>query len=186
LKSKSIKHIVLPIEKCGMIDEDDTLYDAFTTMDKIKRDITNTSDSYPHRAIFVCDKNKNIIGKINQTDLLRALEPKYQKMGDAKSLSKAGFSPEFLKSIQEKFSLWDYPIRDISSKAVKTKAKNIMHTLSESEYINEDAPIDETVHHLVMGNHQSLVVTKNNKVVGVVRLTDIIKEVFSIIKSSEV
>ena len=109
-----------------------------------------------------------------------------EAMGDSKGLSRAGLSPEFLKSIQQKFSLWDNPLRDICSKALKTQAKNIMHTPSKSEYINENASMDEAIHQLVMGIHQSLLVTRGNKVIGAIRLTDITKEIFEIIQSCEI
>jgi len=185
LETQSITELMLPVEKCGMISEDDTLYDAFVAMDKINKDLVKTTDDNPHRAILVCDKSKQVVGKINHTDLLRALEPKYEQMGDAKVLSRAGFSPEFLKSIQTKYSLWDNPLRDICNKAVKNKAKNIMHIPSKSEYIDESASIDEAVHQLVMGSHQSLLVLRDKKVVGVIRLADMIKNIFKIIKSCE-
>ena len=38
--------------------------------------------------------------------------------------------------------------------------------------IEPDAPLGEAIHQLVLGHHQSLLVTKDNQVVGVLRLAD--------------
>jgi CBS-domain-containing membrane protein len=49
-----------------------------------------------------------------------------------------------------------------------------MHTPEEGEYIEQDAPITQALHHLVMGPHHSLLVTdKKHDIVGVLRLTDV-------------
>jgi len=45
------------------------------------------------------DKNNQIVGKISQLDVLRALEPKYDDLGDMGKLAHTGFSPQFLKTM---------------------------------------------------------------------------------------
>ena len=47
-----------------------------------------------------------------------------------------------------------------------------------------DATLDEAVHQLVVGHHQSLLVTDAEKnVVGVLRLTDVFSEICNLIKT---
>jgi hypothetical protein len=50
------------------------------------------------------------------------------------------------------------------------------HTQSPSQMIEPDAPLGQAVHQLVLGHHQSLLVTKGKQVVGVLRLTDAVDE----------
>ena len=50
---------------------------------------------YRHRAVLIYDKNDNIIGKVSQLDVLRALEPKYEAMGIPGSLSRFGLTKRF-------------------------------------------------------------------------------------------
>jgi signal-transduction protein with cAMP-binding, CBS, and nucleotidyltransferase domain len=53
-----------------------------------------------------------------------------------------------------------------------------MYSPSEGEYIEAHAALCEAIHMLVMGHHQSLLVTREGEIVGVLRLTDVFKEVF--------
>ena len=39
---------------------------------------------YRHRAILVLDENNHVIGKISQHDVIKALEPHYQKLRSRK------------------------------------------------------------------------------------------------------
>ncbi|MDZ7697986.1 MAG: hypothetical protein U5R49_14050 [Deltaproteobacteria bacterium] len=107
-------------------------------------------------------------------------------MGDPGRLSRAGFSPEFLKSIMEKSAMWEHPLRTVCSKAAKLKVKKFMYTPTEGEYVQATATLDEAIHLLVMGNHQSLLVTEGEDIVGVLRVSDVFAEVFHIMKSCEI
>jgi hypothetical protein len=42
----------------------------------------------------------------------------------------------------------------------------------------------EAIHQFVMGHHQSLLVTRSNKIIGILRVTDVFKEIFNTMKSS--
>jgi CBS domain-containing protein len=46
-----------------------------------------------------------------------------------------------------------------------------------------DATLDQAIHQLVVGHHQSLLVTKDGKeIVGILRLTDVFQEISERIK----
>ena len=47
-----------------------------------------------------------------------------------------------------------------------------MYTPSNGEYVDEEASVAEAVHQFILGCHQSLLVTKDKKVTGVLRLVD--------------
>ena len=119
-------------------------------------------EKYRHRAILVYDQNKKIVGKVSQMDVLRALEPRYKDLGES-SMTRFGFSKTFLKSMMEHFRLWEKPLEEICKKAADLKVKDVMYTPSEGEYVREDASINEAIHQLVMGHHQSLLVTDADK-----------------------
>ena len=53
-----------------------------------------------------------------------------------------------------------------------------MSTPTEGEYVSEDASLDVAIHQFVMGQHQSLLVTADTKIVGILRLTDVFAAVF--------
>ena len=141
---------------------------------------------YLQRAILVYDESRKIVGKVSQLDILRALEPKYQEMGSPESISRAGFSPTFLKSMLEQYSILADPFNEICSKSASLIVKEFMYTPTEGEYVGEDAALNVAIHQLVMGHHQSLLVTKGDEIVGVLRLCDVFKYVFQSIKACEI
>ena len=52
-----------------------------------------------------------------------------------------------------------------------------MYAPTEGEYVDENASLGEAIHQLVMGRHQSLLVTKDKEITGILRLTDVFKEI---------
>ena len=177
MKDLSIKDIMVPISEYATVLEDATLIDAVRALEKAQAAFDQTR--YRHRAILVLDKDENVVGRISQLDALKALEPKYQEIqGSAISGAYRHFSKSLLRSIHEQYCLYDQPLKDVFKKANTLKARDFMCSLADGEYLNENATMDEAIHMLVMGHHQSLLITRGRQIVGVLRLTDVFSTVF--------
>ncbi len=173
--------MMVPLAEYATVSEEATLFDAVLALEKAQEAFD--PKKHRHRAILVFDKKNKIVGKLGQLDILRALEPRYAEMGDLGTLSRTGFSPQFLRSMVEKFALWDESLRDICSKAARLKVKDIMYTPTEGEYVEESASLGDAIHQLLMGHHQSLLVTRGKEIVGILRLVDVFKEICDTMKS---
>jgi CBS domain containing-hemolysin-like protein len=77
----------------------------------------------------------------------------------------------------KEYHLWEEPLDNICKKAAKIIVKTIMYAPTEGEYVREDATLEEAIHQLVMGRHQSLLVTTGKDIVGILRLTDVFREI---------
>ena len=185
MDTSKIKDLMVPLDEYVTVSQDATLYEAVLALEKAQEELDRTRYHYLHRAILVYDEDRKIIGKISQLDILSALEPKYSEMGGSRSLSRAGFSPNFLKTMLEQYSLLDEPLKDVCRKAAGVKVRNFMYTPSEGEYVGEDASLREAIHSFVMGHHQSLLVTRGDDIVGILRLTDVFKLIFQTMKTCE-
>lgn len=183
VKDMTVKDLMVPLDEYATVSEDATLFEAIVALEKAQEELDLTKYKFKHRAILIYDKNKKVVGKLSQFDALKALEPKYVDMGDVKAMSRAGFSPDFLKDMIEKHGLWNELPEDMCKKAMNRKVKEYMHTPTEGEFIKEDAHIREAVHLLVMGQHHSLLVTENEEIVGILRLVDVLMLVYQIMKS---
>lgn len=181
----TVKDLMVPLEEYVTVSEEATLFEAVMALETAQENLDRERYHYLHRAVLVYDENKKIVGKVSQLDALRALEPKYGTMHDKESLSRAGFSPQFLKSMLEEHSLWDRPLKDVCGKAAKLKVKEFMYAPTEGEYIQESASLEEAMHLLVMGRHQSLLVTRGEDIVGILRLTDVFMEIFRLMRICE-
>jgi len=183
MKDMNVKDLMVPLEEYATVDEDATLYEAYIVLEQAQESLDLAKYGFKHRAVLVYDKSKKIVGKLGQIDALRALEPKYADMGDVKSISRAGFSPEFLKNMVETHALWNEPSEDICRKAMNRGVKEYMHTPTEGEFIKEDANMREAVHLLVMGQHHSLLVTRGEEIVGILRQIDVFRTIYQLMKS---
>jgi len=187
MKITVVRDLMVPLEEYATVFEEATLFEAVVALEQAQERLDRNRYKYLHRAVLVYDKNKKIVGKISQLDVLRALEPKYGEMGDQQSISSFGFSQKFLQSLREQFRLLDRPFEDACRTAAQVKVKTFMHTPTEDEYVAEDATLDVAIHRLVMGHHQSLLVTKGGgEIVGILRLTDVFMEIFRLMKLCEI
>jgi CBS domain-containing protein len=184
MKKKTVKDLMVPLSEYATVFEEATLYEAVMALEEAQADFDQTR--YRHRAILVYDEKKRIIGKVSQLDILRALEPKYEEAGIADSFPRFGLSPRFKKTMLEQLRLWDKPMDDICRKAGSLKVKEFVYTPAEGEYVEENASMDAAINQLVMGHHQSLLVTRGNDIVGILRLTDVFMEIVQVIKDCEI
>ncbi len=178
MDTTTVKDLMVPLDEYATVSQEATLCDAVLALEKAQEELDSKRYAYLHRAVLVYDEKENIVGKLSQLDVLRSLEPKYNQISESASLSKAGFSWNFLKSMMEKYSLLAGSFIDICKKASKLKVKDFMYIPTEGEYIEENSPLREAIHSFILGHHQSLLVTKGGKITGILRLTDVFKEVF--------
>ncbi len=181
MKTRMVKDLMVPLQEYATVNEEASLYAAVLALEEAQKRFHQ--DRYKHRAILVLDMSGRVAGKLSQLDVLKGLEAGYKKMGDFKGISHTGFSTEFIKSMVDKYDLWKKPLEDICRRSPHIKVKDIMYTPTEGEYVPMDATLDQAIHQLVVGHHQSLLVTKDGKeIVGILRLTDVFQEISERIK----
>jgi CBS domain-containing protein len=175
MKNKIVKDLMIPISEYETIPIESNLYEAALALDKAQK--TYEQGMYPHRILLISDENGEIVGKISQLDVLRALEPKGQQIHDSKTLSRFGVSSQYLKPMLNQCGFWDKPLIDICRSAGRLKVKILVCAPAEGEYVPEDASLSEAIHQLALEHHQSLLVIRGKKIVGILRQTDLFKEV---------
>jgi CBS domain-containing protein len=184
MKKKLVNELMVPLAKYASVSQEDTLFEAVMALEKAQEKFDQSR--YRHRAVLIYDNEGNIVGKVSQLDVLRALEPKYKAMDIPGSLSRFGLTKRFQETMLNELRFWDKPMDDICRKASRIKVKEFMYTPSEGEYINEDETLDRAINQLVMGHHQSLLVMKDDKIVGILRATDVFMEIVRVMKACEV
>lgn len=181
MKSIQVKEIMIQLEEYAVVSMNATLCEAVLALKEAQTRFERSE--YLHRAVLVLDESGQVVGKLSQNDVLRGLEPKYEKIGNLSKISHWELSAEFIKSMMKNFSLWENPLENICRKATEIKVKDIMYTPAQGEFVDEDATLDEAIHKLVVGYHQSLLVTKEERVVGILRLTDVFSQVSKMIEA---
>jgi len=177
-----VTEIMVPLEDYATVPEDATMLDAVVALDRAQAEFDQSR--YRHRAVLVYDDQNNIVGKVSQMDLLRALEPKIDKLMNAGALARTGYSLDYYQSMA-RHGLWSKPLDDLCRKAAGLRVKDFMYAPVEDEFIQEEADLNEAVHRLVVGKHHSLLVTRgeDSRIIGVLRLTDVFKLVTERVKA---
>lgn len=177
MKRYLVKDLMVPREEYAVIKKTATLYEAVTALEEAQQGFDQTR--YRHRGILVEDENGRIVGKLGQHDVLRALEPTYAEIKSKSSaVSQLGFSKRFIESMIENYRLFDKPLEKICEKAGQQEVHKYMHLPTEGEVIDENSTLDLGIHLLVLGHHQSLLVTKEEEIIGILRLTDVFAAIF--------
>jgi len=90
----------------------------------------------------------------------------------------------FVGSVIKDQGLWQQPLDNLCQRASQIRVKDVMYTPAQGEYVQEDATLNEGIHQLIVGHHQSLLVARDSKIVGVLRLSDVFFEISAIMKAS--
>jgi CBS domain-containing protein len=178
-----VKELMVPLSEYATVPKGSTLFEAVQALEKAQEEFDHTK--YKHRGVLILNKKKRVIGKLSQLDVLRAFEPKGDSSGEFKDLSQFGFSPNFVHQRRKQRRLKAAPLKDLSSKASKLKVENFMQTPSEGEFIEEGASLEMAVMQLVSGHHISLLVTRDNEIIGILRMTDVFAAIYHTMKESE-
>ena len=170
---KYVIDVMLPLEEYAVVSEDDTLYNAFITLEKAQE--KRTPGRQKHRAVLVRNNKNEIVGKLGHLGFLKALEPGYRHLGQLDIVSKAGLTKEFITSMMKNFDLLQDDLDDIRNRTKTIKIKEVMRPMTEQVDVNDT--INEAIHKIIMWQVLSCLVTKGDKVVGILRLSDLFDEV---------
>jgi CBS domain-containing protein len=116
-------------------------------------------------------------------NMLAALEPNYGRLEGMGVLERSGFSPDLIRDMLENNALWAEPLQLFHDRAASLKVGDFIQAPADDEYIDENATLSEATHRLVVYPYLSLLVTRNEEVVGILRLSDVFAKICEIIKA---
>jgi len=169
MDDKRVKDLMVSLDEYPVVSQDATLREAVLALEEAQRQLPGGRQ--PYRAVLVVDEKKRIAGKIGQLAFLRALEPRYDVIGDLESLSVAGVSEEFVASTMEHYRFFQENLPDLCSRTSRLLVKDVMRPVTQS--IDENASLREAIHRIVVWQTLSILVTRGTDVVGLLRLSDL-------------
>jgi CBS domain-containing protein len=179
LKHIVVKDLMIPLSEYPVVSENATIYDAVRALHEAQKRFDQSR--YRHRAVLVADGQGKIVGKLGQLDMLRALEPKYEEMRSGTGVTRLGFSRKFLVSMLDRYDLFAQPMEQMCRHVFEQKVARYMQRPCDGEQIEVDASLDQALHQLLICQHQSLLVMEGERIIGILRLTDVFSAVFAAI-----
>ncbi|MDZ7663729.1 MAG: CBS domain-containing protein [Desulfotignum sp.] len=194
MKNTLVKEIMVPLADYATVDENATMAEAVLALEQARNRFDK--EKLKHRAILVSNSQNQVVGRISYLDFLQGLEPKYneieelyntinRKLGSRYHLA-ADYSPERFQAQIQKYNLWEKPLHNLCGKAAACLAKDFMHIPEESDYIREDATLDQAIHQFVLVRTQSLLVKNTRDITGILRLSDVTETIFAMVKQCPV
>jgi hypothetical protein len=177
----TVKDLMVPLSEYATVPVGSTLFDAVLALEKAQEEFDHIK--YRHRGVLILNHDGRVIGKWSHMDALRALEPRADGTESIKSLIHFGFSHKFVADLRKQERLKGAPLSDLCRRTLELKVEDFMQATAEDEFIDHEASLDIAIHQLVLGNHLSLLVTENDKVIGILRVADVFGAVFHTIKT---
>jgi CBS domain-containing protein len=171
MNQMKVRALMVALDEYATVSAEATLSEALCALEKAQARFKR--NRYLHRAVLVKDQADRVVGRLSQIDVIRALEPRLADIGRLEAVTRLGFAPDFIKSAGERYGLQRGALAHICSTVAQVVVKDIMTTPSAGEYVTEEASLDEAIHQFVVGKHQSLLILRDDLVVGILRLSDV-------------
>lgn len=179
---RSIKELMVPIAEYATISQEATLKEAIRALEAAQAQFD--ASRYRHRAILALDDDGKVVGKLTQMDTIKALDPDYMQKLDEASLARFGISSEYLEGVLSQHGIHTMSLEELCQGVGRLRVADVMHAPSEGEYIDIGSTMQETVCRFVATGQHSLLVTQDEDIIGVLRLTDVFAAVCQAVKSA--
>lgn len=174
-----VKDLMISLDEYATIRADQTIAQALEALGKAQLGLT--ADRHQHRAVLVLDERGDVLGKLSHWAVLRSLETSLLRTSDLASLDRAGLNEDLIQSLREKVSEFGGSLEHMCAVAGRTRVSAAMVPVGQS--IDETSTLAEAVRVLVRTHAQSLPVTRGDRVVGILRLSDVFEAVADLILS---
>lgn len=181
MEHKKVKDLMVPLSEYPKVKTDASLLYAVKVLHEARKN--SPSRRQPFQAVLVIDGQDNIIGKIGQAAILKALEPESHVSADLDTLNKAGVSSEDLDRAMEHYRILQQDLTDLCASAGNIRVQQIMHPVTE--HIDEETALCEAIHQIVLKQTLSILVTRNSVPVGLIRLSDMCDEAINFMISMD-
>jgi CBS domain-containing protein len=174
-----VKDLMVPISEYATIPEGSSLFKAVIALENAKQELAGTI--YPHWMVLIMGKNKKVLGKLSQLDILRALSPRDTYTDKIDEMGKFGFSSSFISKMREEYRLKKSSLEDFYThpETMNMKVEDFMRTIGKNEFVDENTSLDTAAHMMFVKNRLSLLVTREDRFIGVLRLSDVFSTVLN-------
>lgn len=176
----TVRELMRPVDQFPRISDQAYFHEVISTLEKALEDYR--SGKSKQRILLVEDRNGNIVGKISPKDVVRGLEPQYDKIDSFSDDIRYGV-PHIIQSMKKDYLLWQEPLGDLCRKASEIKAENLYRKPGQVQFVKITDSMDTAFHLFVTTKHDSLYVMDDETIIGLLRFSDVYRTICSIVHS---
>jgi len=183
--ARTVKEIMNPIEEYDRIDVDAPLSDALAILKRNHEKLKAGDPGRFHKTLLVTDASKKIVGKFSIYDLTRGLVPESAKAPELSRAFYAMLSSRALEvadevgEFQEHFKWLNNTFLELVKQEAQKKVKDIMSPIQA--VLKEDDKMNQAIYTLFKEGVRQQLVTRDDKIVGVVNLMCVFRELLETI-----
>lgn len=160
-----VADLMLALAQYTAVSEEATLEEVFLALESALKGSAKPDPSQARDfAVLVLDQDGRVRGRLGVWDVLQGLEPQSGKRVDALAMV-------------DGYEAWDRPLMHLGLKARTVRAKDLVKALSQDEYIDESAGLNEALRRLVDNRFLSLIVMRGRETAGILRVVDVFQYV---------
>jgi hypothetical protein len=175
MEKMKVSELMRPVSDFPRISNQATFMEAVDALEKAQQAFS--SGKAPQRILLVYDEAGQIVGKLSPMDFMQGLEPNYDKIDSLKTVSHYRLAQGTLEAMKEQFRLWQEPLAELCKKAYTVKIANFVKMPSPDHMVKAEDKMDDAFHLFVVGRHDSLFVKEGEKIVGLIRFSDVYKKI---------
>ena len=180
MAANTVESLMVPVDKFPMISQDVTFSEAVLALDKAQEEFM--AGKREQRILLVKDNENRIVGKLTPIDVIRGLEPNYGKLVDTHASAYVSNFDYVISSMREQMQHLSAPWDDLCAKAKDVRVKEFLRKPTPAQVVQVSDSLNEALHRFILGGHDSLFVTDGQKLVGVIRFSDVYREIQGRIK----
>lgn len=174
MTTKCVRDIMIPLEKYPHVHDSDTLLQAIIEMGKYQIE-TEGKMSLPRVVLVFSPHDDQLVGVLRRRDILRGLEPQFlvsKPLSHRKSLFDIPMDPNLSEMSLDRLE------KGMVERA-QQPVRDVMRTVDVT--IDFDDHVIKAAYEMVDNNVSVLPVIQNNRVVGVVRSAEVLRDIARIL-----
>ena len=171
-----VRDLMVSAPNCGRIHQDATIGTASLMLEYGHNRPFADGEVLNHATLLVLDKENLVVGKLSPTEIVRNMDQIYHSQQGSEAIAHtaaSGLTPALLQSLTQNSPLRCESFEQICQNVLGLKVKDCMVLPQSNECVLESDRLEEAIHKLAMGAHQSLLVTSQERIVGLLRLCDV-------------
>ena len=174
-----VRELMVTAAKCGRIHQDVTIREAIQMLERGHDGPRAGGEALKYGALLVFNNDNLVVGKLSPTEIVINMDPIYHSQQGPEPIAHtatAGLTPALLKSLTEDMPSRCESFEQICQNVLNLTVKDCMSPPQSNECVLGSETPEGAIHKFATGNHQSLMVTSGERIVGILRLSNVFEQ----------
>lgn len=181
MEYKKVRDLMRPIADFPIISGSVTFVEAMEALERVQEDFR--TGKAPENILLVHDRMGRIIGRLSPMDIVQGLEPNYFQIDESDSMPYGHLVHDALENMRKQYRLWQKPLQELCEGARSRPVESFVSMPDPEQMVDIDDRTNVAFDLFVTLRHGSLFVTDQDRIVGLIRFSDIYAWIKQIMKS---